>query len=637
MNAMSTNLFKSAFLALGMFGSQIGYTQESEPCYGSEVLAVEQGLQTNDQPVAANRSNPEVTLGEPSLDNSAGSFFSLGVGGFIEIGFNGIVLDLPGNDLLVVETSFSGNNCGFNDDEFADIELSQDGINWEFYGTICRNEEIDIADTGLDFITAIRITNSANTNTLDGYDLDGIVALNGCEDFPVEEECYGHASLVYEPGEGNIPADRSNPEQSLGAPERDDTINFVALGFGGTLVIGFDEAAIALPGQDDLEVVETTFGTQTCNSYEERADIYVSQQVVTDASEIDDTLFEYVGESCTNGEFFDVYAATGFEYFTLVKIVDVTPEAAQLPNRDGYDVDGIVALHGCQPAPDPGIEDEPCEGTWRTQTQGGWGSPANGNNPGVYRNANFDGAFPEGLVVGCADGFNLTLTSASAVQAFLPSGGQPAALTADLENPTGNQGSFAGNLTALALSLGFDAYDPEFSDSDFALANLVIHSGTFEGLTVGELFVLASDVFGGCNTDYTPSQLNSAVDAINNAFSGGNSAGTSFVGCPEQDEDDDSENIGGNMDGLGSIDLVAFPNPSPGIVNVEFSTSKATMVTVEVLDMSGRVVKLLFHQEAQEGQVYRLQMDGNGLPNGIYFTKLTTGTEVIVEKVMIAQ
>ena len=329
------------------------------PCFGAEVLDFFQGPQTNGQPVAADRSDPLVVLGEPSLDNSAGNFFSLGVGGYIDIAFEGIVPDLPGNDILVVETSFSGDECGFSDDEFADIELTQDGITWVEYGTICRNEEIDIAVTGLEFVVAIRIINSAMTTTLDGYDVDGVVALQGCEpnDFDIPEgDCYATEVLVYDPV-GPIAADRMDPTQALGEPERDNTINFVSLGFGGSLILGFDGFAPALPDVDDLEVVETTFGDNDCVSFEERADVYVSQQVVNDPSEIDDALFVYVGQSCTNGEFFDVHAETGFDYFTLVKIVDVTPEEAQLPGRDGYDVDGIVLIHNCDeeilPTPQP--------------------------------------------------------------------------------------------------------------------------------------------------------------------------------------------------------------------------------------------------------------------------------------------
>ncbi len=420
-------------------------------CFGAEVLDFFQGPQTNGQPVAADRSDPNVVLGEPSLDNSAGNFFSLGVGGFIDIAFDGIVPDLPGNDILVVETSFSGDECGFSDDEFADIELTQDGINWVEYGTICRNEEIDIAVTGLEFVVAIRIINSAITTTLDGYDLDGVIALQGCEpnDFDIPEgECYATEVLVYDPV-GPIAADRMDPTQALGEPERDNTINFVSLGFGGSLILGFDGFAPALPDVDDLEVVETTFGNNDCVSFEERADVYVSQQVVNDPSEIDDALFVYVGQSCTNGEFFDVHAETGFDYFTLVKIVDVTPEEAQLPGRDGYDVDGIVLIHNC------------------------------------------------------------------------------------------------------------DEYQP------------------------------------------TPSAPLEATG--------------------------------------GSVVMETFPNPSVGHVNVEFVSDKNNLVTVEVIDMNGRIVETLFRQNANAGQEYRLSFEGSNLPNGVYITKLTTESEVVIKKVLIAR
>lgn len=631
-NIFSTKLMLTAITAFAFTGL---FAQEgAEPCYGFEVLDYFQGPQTNGAPVAADRSDPQIVLGEPSLNNSAGNFFSLGVGGFIEIGFDGIVLDGPGNDIKVVETSFSGNNCGFNDDEFADIELSSDGINYVFYGTICRNEEIDIAETGLEFVTAIRITNSEITTTLDGYDVDGVIALNGCEDFPVEqpEGCYGHEALVYIPGAGNIAAERMDPTQAEGAPERDNTINFVSLGFGGTLILGFEDAAIALEGEDDLEVVETTFGNQTCISYEERADIYVSQQVVADASEIDDSQFVLVGESCTNGVFLDVYGATGFEYFTLVKIVDTTPAAAQFANRDGYDVDGIVALHGCQEVPE--LIETGCEGTWRTQTQGGWGSPGNGNNPGVYRDANFDAAFPAGLVIGCAEGYTLTLTSASAVQSFLPSGGQPSALSASLTDPTGNAGTFAGNLTALALSLGFDANDSEFSDSDFPLADLQVQSGAFEGMTVGQLFDIANQVFGGCSDAYTAQQLNGILDAINNSYTDGNDQGSGIIGCGP--ENGDTPNIVPQIQ-EGSLVLETYPNPSPGPVNVEFTTPKNERVTIEVMDMSGRVVSTVYNAVANSNQSYRLDFNGQALPNGIYITRMTTETETVIKKVMIAK
>lgn len=163
----------------------------------------------------------------------------------------------------------------------------------------------------------------------------------------ISEECYASTVIKYKAGHGaaNVSASRNVPERALGEPARGENLDFVALGYGGTLILRFEGAAVALPGTNDLEIVETTNGSWNCYNYEEKAAIYVSQQLVSAANQVDNSLFQYVGESCNHGVFIDVHAATGFDYFTMVKIVDITPPYAQLPDRDGYDVDGIVALH----------------------------------------------------------------------------------------------------------------------------------------------------------------------------------------------------------------------------------------------------------------------------------------------------
>jgi hypothetical protein len=84
---------------------------------------------------------------------------------------------------------------------------------------------------------------------------------------------------------------------------------------------------------------------------------------------------------------------------------------------DGVTCEDIVVLTiDC----DQGGGTEPHNCQFRTQTQGGWGSPPNGNNPGAYLAAHFASAFPNGLEIGCTN--RLRLTSAAAVRAFLPSG-----------------------------------------------------------------------------------------------------------------------------------------------------------------------------------------------------------------------
>jgi hypothetical protein len=162
-------------------------------------------------------------------------------------------------------------------------------------------------------------------------------------------------------------------------------------------------------------------------------------------------------------------------------------------------------------------------GQFRTQTMGGWGAPANGDNPGTYRDANFAGAFPSGLTVGCNGGYTLSLTSASAVESFLPSGGTPEVLTQNWVNPAGSlSNTLAGQITALALSLGFDAYDPNFGFGPGLLANQVINSGSFSGMTVGSVFTIANDVFGGCSNTHSSSTMNDVLSMINENYVDGN-------------------------------------------------------------------------------------------------------------------
>ncbi|TVR41635.1 MAG: hypothetical protein EA392_01295, partial [Cryomorphaceae bacterium] len=174
------------------------------------------------------------------------------------------------------------------------------------------------------------------------------------------------------------------------------------------------------------------------------------------------------------------------------------------------------------------------EGPYRTQTPGGWGAPAAGDNPGAYRDANFSGAFPAGLTVGCPGGFTLTLTSASAVQDFLPSGGTPAALTMNYTDP-GNtlSNTFASHIVALTLSVGFDVYDPNFANPDFLLQDLLILSGDFAGMTVSDFLELANNVFGGCDNSFTANQIYETLAAINESYVDGQDTG-SILGCAPQ-------------------------------------------------------------------------------------------------------
>lgn len=205
---------------------------------------------------------------------------------------------------------------------------------------------------------------------------------------------------------------------------------------------------------------------------------------------------------------------------------------------------GVVCL-GDQPADDGGDEQpdegkvddgdddeakKPPVGDFRSQTPGGWGAPASGNNAGAYRDANFPAAFPNGLSIGCSDGHTALFTSAKAIENFIPNGSTPGVLDKDYVDPLATPaGILAGQVVALSLSVGFDGYDPSFGASDLSIEHLVATSGVCKGMTAGQILALANAVLGGCNQQMAPSAINECVDAINNNFVDGEKSGGYLV------------------------------------------------------------------------------------------------------------
>jgi hypothetical protein len=153
----------------------------------------------------------------------------------------------------------------------------------------------------------------------------------------------------------------------------------------------------------------------------------------------------------------------------------------------------------------------------RTQTQGGWGADPSGENPGTYLHANFDEAFPDGIVVGCD--YTITLTSAQAVTDFLPNTGSPKALTQNYTDSGALPGNtLAGQVVALTLSIGFDETFADFGEASTNLADAVVTTGPFEGWTVAQVLAEAEKVLGGCDSDYEAGDLAEALGFINEAY-----------------------------------------------------------------------------------------------------------------------
>jgi len=180
----------------------------------------------------------------------------------------------------------------------------------------------------------------------------------------------------------------------------------------------------------------------------------------------------------------------------------------------------------------PCLDDNNCNtdpGTYRTETQSSWGTIPHGNNSGTYLHNYFDDAFPNGLRIGCDK--TIRLTSAQSITDFLPQNGPLLQLDSSLNNPSAsNISTLAGHLLAVELALGFDQRDPDFSDTDFPLGELVIAQGPFANTTVIEFVDIANQAFGKCTNAYDFDEISMALDRITENFYNNKSEG--YLACP---------------------------------------------------------------------------------------------------------
>ncbi len=79
------------------------------------------------------------------------------------------------------------------------------------------------------------------------------------------------------------------------------------------------------------------------------------------------------------------------------------------------------------------------------------------------------------------------------------------------------------------------------------------------------------------------------------------------------------------------------PNPTEGLSFAQFSSSREQNATLEIYDMTGRRLALLFNGVMDAEVEYRTEFDGSHLPNGVYIYRFTVGGTVEFKKFIIAR
>jgi hypothetical protein len=141
------------------------------------------------------------------------------------------------------------------------------------------------------------------------------------------------------------------------------------------------------------------------------------------------------------------------------------------------------------------------------------------------------------------------------------------------------------------------------------------------GATVSNLLVLANKALGGVSGLPSYSDINQAVSAINELYDECRFDAPSVVAVASAKSS--SLRIAKGAE-LGSSFSV-YPNPFSDVATIEFSQAKAQNFSLELYDVTGRMVKRIASGTTEAGKRYRYQVESQYLPEGMYMVRLITG------------
>jgi hypothetical protein len=221
--------------------------------------------------------------------------------------------------------------------------------------------------------------------------------------------------------------------------------------------------------------------------------------------------------------------------------------------------------------------------------------------------------FPNGVTIGCTSGNTLTLTSALAVQNFLPSGSTPSMLPSDMVNPGGTYSNvLAGQLVAAMINVNVDACDPNFSASNEWIGNAWFVGGPFDGYGVWDVIYAANQFIGGCGGSFTAAEFNTVLTNFNENYDNG-TANNGYIDCGKKDDE-----LRSMVTGAGLDRMVVYPNPVNETLTIDLTTAGNGAAEVMVTDLVGRVVIPTTIIASEAGENQRREVNVSHLTDGTY-------------------
>jgi hypothetical protein len=93
------------------------------------------------------------------------------------------------------------------------------------------------------------------------------------------------------------------------------------------------------------------------------------------------------------------------------------------------------------------------------------------------------------------------------------------------------------------------------------------------------------------------------------------------------------------IEGQRESDMIVgiMPNPTSSKTQISFMATTSGRAVMHVMDMTGRIIADVYNNDVEAGQVYRAEFDASYIPTGMYMVRLTTGSDVDVDRIQIAK
>jgi hypothetical protein len=82
-------------------------------------------------------------------------------------------------------------------------------------------------------------------------------------------------------------------------------------------------------------------------------------------------------------------------------------------------------------------------------------------------------------------------------------------------------------------------------------------------------------------------------------------------------------------------DVQLYPNPVTDQINLKYSISRNTNVTIKIKDVLGNDISTMFSQRVESGDHNLNYPINNKLTRGFYFIRVVAGTESVIKRVLV--